>query len=46
MQTIYRTDRAKAPVAVAQIASMPLPAAIEELLETDQVLVGAADLFG
>jgi hypothetical protein len=46
MQTIYRADQAKAPVAVAQIASVPLPAAIKELLETDKVLVSAADLFG
>lgn len=45
-QTIYRADQAKAPVTVPQLASVPLPAAIEELLETDQVLVGAADLFG
>jgi hypothetical protein len=43
---IYRADQAKAPVAIAQLASVPVPAAIEELLETDQVLVSAADLFG
>ena len=45
-QMIYRADQAKAPVAIAQFASVPVPPAIEELLETDQVLVGAADLFG
>ena len=45
-QMIYRADQAKAPAAVAQLASVPLPAVVEELLETDQVLVSAADLFG
>ena len=35
-QSVYRADQAKAPLAVAQLASMPLPAVVEELLETDQ----------
>jgi hypothetical protein len=33
-------------VAVAQLASVPFPAVVEELLETNQVLVSTADLFG
>jgi hypothetical protein len=45
-QAIYRTDQEKAPVGVAQLASVPLPAAVEELLETDQVLVSAVDFVG
>ena len=45
-QAIYCAYQAKAPAAVAQLASVPLPAAIEELLETDQVLISAADFFG
>jgi hypothetical protein len=45
-QAVYRTDQAKTPVAVAQLTSVPLPAAVEELLEADQVLISAADLFG
>jgi hypothetical protein len=44
-QTIYRAGQAKAPAAVAQLDSVPLPATIEELLETDQVLISAADRF-
>ena len=42
---VYRADQAKAPVAVAQLASVTLPAAVEELLGVDQVRVGAADHF-
>ena len=45
-QAIYCAYQAKAPAAVAQLTSVPLPAAIEELLETDQVLISAADLYG
>jgi hypothetical protein len=42
-QMINRADQAKAPVAVSQLASVPLPAAIEELLQTNQVRISAAD---
>jgi hypothetical protein len=45
-QAIYRADQAKAPEAVAQLAFVPVPAAVEELLETNQALVSAADLLG
>ena len=45
-QSVYRADQAKAPLAVAQLASVPLPAVVEELLETDQLLESTADLFG
>jgi hypothetical protein len=45
-QMIYRADQAKAPLAVLQLASVPVPTAIEELLETNQVLMGAADRVG
>src|SRR5450755_4012065 len=44
-QAIYRADQAKAPEAVAQLASVPVPAAVEELLETNQALVSEADLL-
>jgi len=37
-QSVYRADQAKAPLAVAQLASVPLPAVVEETLETDQHL--------
>jgi hypothetical protein len=45
-QAIYCADQAKAPVAIPQLASVPVPAAVEELLETNQALVSAADFFG
>ena len=43
-QMIHCADQAKAPVAVAQLPSVPVPAAVEELLEANQHLVSAADL--
>jgi hypothetical protein len=45
-QMINCADQAKAPAAVAQRASVPVPAVVEELLDTNQILVSAADLFG
>jgi hypothetical protein len=44
-QSVYRADQAKAPLAVAQLASVPLPAVVEETLETDQHLESTVDLF-
>jgi hypothetical protein len=45
VQMIYRANQAVLPTPIVQFALVPLPAAVEECLETDKHLVSATDLF-